>query len=573
MFSFFKKKFKKSEPEQKQPELEQDLPLPEASDSNKEEVSQEAPTSLVNTPEPTDAPIVAEIAPSQAEPEQNSEGLAALNFDALDAEKAAEAVPVVAEAVVSTAAPTVAPTLAPTPVPTQAPTPAPTPEPTLAPTPLPTAAPTPEPTQAATVAPTPEPSTAPVLEEMRPVNEVVAETALETPTEPKEEAAQGWARGITPNKALSGQLEADKPAEPAADTAGEETSFFTQNWTRNIVAEDKEIVVKPTAAPVATAAPVVQQDPNQNFEPGQASGWTARLKQGLSKSRDKLGKSLAGVFGGAEIDDDLYEELETVLLTSDMGVEATEHLLEDVRQRVSLKGLKNPEELREALKDALVDLIAPLQQPLEISAETKPFVIMMAGVNGAGKTTSIGKLATHYQRQGKSVLLAAGDTFRAAAREQLIEWGARNNVTVISQATGDSAAVCFDAMHAAQARGTDIVLADTAGRLPTQLHLMEEIKKVKRVMQKSMDTAPHEVILVLDANIGQNAVNQVIAFDDALGLTGLILTKLDGTAKGGVIAALAKNRPIPIRFIGVGEGIEDLRPFNARDYAEALLGD
>ena len=573
MFSFFKKKFKKSEPEQKQPELEQDLPLPEASDSNKEEVSQEAPTSLVNTPEPTDAPIVAEIAPSQAEPEQNSESLAALNFDALDAEKATEAVPVATEPVVSTAAPTVAPTLAPTPVPTQAPTPAPTPEPTLAPTPLPTAAPTPEPTQAATVAPTPEPSTAPVLEEMRPVNEVVAETALETPTEPKEEAAQGWARGITPNKALSGQLEADKPAEPAADTAGEETSFFTQNWTRNIVAEDKEIVVKPTAAPVATAAPVVQQDPNQNFEPGQASGWTARLKQGLSKSRDKLGKSLAGVFGGAEIDDDLYEELETVLLTSDMGVEATEHLLEDVRQRVSLKGLKNPEELREALKDALVDLIAPLQKPLEIPAETKPFVIMMAGVNGAGKTTSIGKLATHYQRQGKSVLLAAGDTFRAAAREQLIEWGARNNVTVISQATGDSAAVCFDAMHAAQARGTDIVLADTAGRLPTQLHLMEEIKKVKRVMQKSMDTAPHEVILVLDANIGQNAVNQVIAFDDALGLTGLILTKLDGTAKGGVIAALAKTRPIPIRFIGVGEGIEDLRPFNARDYAEALLGD
>ena len=370
---------------------------------------------------------------------------------------------------------------------------------------------------------------------------------------------------------MSGQLEAD--AQATTETAGEETSFFTQNWTRNIVAEDKEIVVKPTAAPVATAAPVVQQDPNQNFEPGQASGWTARLKQGLSKSRDKLGKSLAGVFGGAEIDDDLYEELETVLLTSDMGVEATEHLLEDVRQRVSLKGLKNPEELREALKDALVDLIAPLQKPLEIPAETQPFVIMMAGVNGAGKTTSIGKLATHYQRQGKSVLLAAGDTFRAAAREQLIEWGARNNVTVISQATGDSAAVCFDAMHAAQARGTDIVLADTAGRLPTQLHLMEEIKKVKRVMQKSMDTAPHEVILVLDANIGQNAVNQVIAFDDALGLTGLILTKLDGTAKGGVIAALAKTRPIPIRFIGVGEGIEDLRPFNARDYAEALLGD
>ena len=563
MFSFFKKKFKKSEPEQKQPELEQDLPLPEASDSNKEAVSQEAQAELVNIPEPSAAPIVAETAPSQAEPKQNSESLAALNFDALDAEKATEATPMAAEPVVST------PTPAPTPEPTLAPTPAPTPAATVAPTPAPTVAPTP--------APTTEPTTAPVLEEMRPVNEVTTATSIDTVTEAVEttesaaEAPQGWARGIAPNKALSGQLEAD--AQATTDTTGEETSFFTQNWTRNIVAEDKEIVVKPTAAPVATAAPVVQQDPNQNFEPGQASGWTARLKQGLSKSRDKLGKSLAGVFGGAEIDDDLYEELETVLLTSDMGVEATEHLLEDVRQRVSLKGLKNPEELREALKDALVDLIAPLQKPLEVPAETKPFVIMMAGVNGAGKTTSIGKLATHYQRQGKSVLLAAGDTFRAAAREQLIEWGARNNVTVISQATGDSAAVCFDAMHAAQARGNDIVLADTAGRLPTQLHLMEEIKKVKRVMQKSMDTAPHEVILVLDANIGQNAVNQVIAFDDALGLTGLILTKLDGTAKGGVIAALAKTRPIPIRFIGVGEGIEDLRPFNARDYAEALLGD
>ena len=557
MFSFFKKKFKKSEPEQKQPELEQDLPLPEASDSNKEAVSQEAQAELVNIPEPSTAPIVAETAPSQAEPKQSPESLAALNFDALDAEKIAETAPVATETVVSTPAPTVAPTA----MPTTAPTPAPTPAATVAPTP----------------APTTEPTTAPVLEEMRPVNEVATASSIDNApesvetTEPAAEAPQGWARGIAPNKALSGQLEANEQA--TTETAGEETSFFTQNWTRNIVAEDKEIVVKPTAAPAATAAPVVQQDPNQNFEPGQASGWTARLKQGLSKSRDKLGKSLAGVFGGAEIDDDLYEELETVLLTSDMGVEATEHLLEDVRQRVSLKGLKNPEELREALKDALVDLIAPLQKPLEIPAETKPFVIMMAGVNGAGKTTSIGKLATHYQRQGKSVLLAAGDTFRAAAREQLIEWGARNNVTVISQATGDSAAVCFDAMHAAQARGTDIVLADTAGRLPTQLHLMEEIKKVKRVMQKSMDTAPHEVILVLDANIGQNAVNQVIAFDDALGLTGLILTKLDGTAKGGVIAALAKTRPIPIRFIGVGEGIEDLRPFNARDYAEALLGD
>ena len=300
-------------------------------------------------------------------------------------------------------------------------------------------------------------------------------------------------------------------------------------------------------------------------------GWAARLKQGLSKSRQQMAKSLASVFGGGKIDEDLYEELETVLLTSDMGIEATEHLMEEVRQRVSLRGLKDGEELRSALKEAIYELIKPLEQPLTLPADKRPFVIMLAGINGAGKTTSIGKLAKYFQGQGKSVLLAAGDTFRAAAREQLAEWGERNGVTVISQASGDSAAVCFDAVEAAKARGIDIVLADTAGRLPTQTHLMEEIKKVKRVLQKSMPDAPHEIVVVLDANIGQNAVNQVIAFDDALGLTGLIVTKLDGTAKGGVLAALASRRPVPVRFIGVGEGIDDLRPFNAREFVDALL--
>ena len=300
-------------------------------------------------------------------------------------------------------------------------------------------------------------------------------------------------------------------------------------------------------------------------------GWAARLKQGLSKSRQQMAKSLAGVFGGGKIDEDLYEELETVLLTSDMGIEATEHLMEEVRQRVSLRGLKDGEELRGALKEAIYELIKPLEQPLTLPAGKRPFVIMLAGINGAGKTTSIGKLAKYFQAQGKSVLLAAGDTFRAAAREQLAEWGERNGVTVISQASGDSAAVCFDAVEAAKARGIDIVLADTAGRLPTQTHLMEEIKKVKRVLHKSMPDAPHEIVVVLDANIGQNAVNQVIAFDDALGLTGLIVTKLDGTAKGGVLAALASRRPVPVRFIGVGEGIDDLRPFNAREFVDALL--
>ena len=299
--------------------------------------------------------------------------------------------------------------------------------------------------------------------------------------------------------------------------------------------------------------------------------WAARLKQGLTKSRDKMAKSLAGVFGGGQIDEDLYEELETVLITSDMGMEATEYLMKDVRDRVSLKGLKDGNELRGALKDALYDLIKPLEKPLVLPETKEPFVIMLAGINGAGKTTSIGKLAKYFQAQGKSVLLAAGDTFRAAAREQLQAWGERNNVTVISQTTGDSAAVCFDAVQAAKARGIDIVLADTAGRLPTQLHLMEEIKKVKRVLQKAMPDAPHEIIVVLDANIGQNAVNQVKAFDDALGLTGLIVTKLDGTAKGGILAALASDRPVPVRYIGVGEGIDDLRPFDARSFVDALL--
>ncbi|OHX16846.1 signal recognition particle-docking protein FtsY [Chromobacterium amazonense] len=326
-----------------------------------------------------------------------------------------------------------------------------------------------------------------------------------------------------------------------------------------------------TVAPAAEAATI--SAPPQHAEetaPLKKMSWTERLKAGLSKTRDKLGKQLAGLFGGGKIDEELYEDLETVLLTADMGMDATVHLLKDVRERVSLKGLKDASELKGALKDSLQDLIGPLQVPLNVEGK-KPFVIMMTGVNGAGKTTSIGKLAKYYQSQGKSVLLAAGDTFRAAAREQLIAWGERNNVTVIAQQGGDSAAVCYDAIQAAMARGIDIVLADTAGRLPTQLHLMEEIKKVKRVIQKALPDAPHEVVLVLDANIGQNTVNQVKAFDDALGLTGLILTKLDGTAKGGVIAAIAKQRPIPLRFVGVGESIDDLRPFNSRDYIDALF--
>ncbi|MFC2305943.1 MAG: signal recognition particle-docking protein FtsY [Neisseria elongata] len=374
---------------------------------------------------------------------------------------------------------------------------------------------------------------------------------------------------------LSDGLHSENEAETAEEPAEQEPVEEKEQPAETQPAEEQPTEVRhaeeqPEQEPAAEKAQAVEDRPAEE-QPAETGGWTARLKQGLSKSRDKMAKSLAGVFGGGKIDEDLYEELETVLLTSDMGIEATEHLMDEVRRHVSLKGLSDGRELRQALKEAVYDLLAPLEKPLEIPDNGQPFVIMMAGINGAGKTTSIGKLAKYFQSQGKSVILAAGDTFRAAAREQLQEWGERNGVTVISQVKGDSAAVCFDAVEAAKARKIDIVLADTAGRLPTQLHLMEEIKKVKRVLQKSMPDAPHEIIVVLDANIGQNAVNQVAAFDDALGVTGLIVTKLDGTAKGGVLAALASSRPIPVRYIGVGEKIDDLRPFDARAFVDALI--
>ncbi|KAF0205874.1 MAG: fused signal recognition particle [Gallionellaceae bacterium] len=298
------------------------------------------------------------------------------------------------------------------------------------------------------------------------------------------------------------------------------------------------------------------------------TGWLARLKTGLARTGSQLSELLNR---GGRIDDELYEKLETILITSDVGMDATRLLLADVRRQVKEQKLTEVVQIKEALAHALLKLLQPLAQPLLTDAR-KPFVIMLCGVNGAGKTTSIGKLAKHFQSQGKSVLLAAGDTFRAAAREQLMEWGARNNVTVIAQQSGDAAAVIFDAVHAALARNIDVVLADTAGRLTTQAHLMEEIKKVKRVIAKALPDAPHEVLLVLDANTGQNALSQVKAFDEALNVTGLVLTKLDGTAKGGVIAAIAKAHPIPVRFIGVGEGLDDLRPFVAKDFVAALLG-
>ena len=418
--------------------------------------------------------------------------------------------------------------------------------------------------------------------------EAVKEAAVETVSEAVEQVQETVAE--MPSEAAEVAEKAAEQAEAVKEAAVETVSEAVEQVQETVsempsevaeaaekAAEQAEAVKEEAVEAVSEAVEQVQEAVAET--PAEAPApveehklsWAARLKQGLTKSRDKMAKSLAGVFGGGQIDEDLYEELETVLITSDMGMEATEYLMKDVRDRVSLKGLKDGNELRGALKDALYDLIKPLEKPLVLPETKEPFVIMLAGINGAGKTTSIGKLAKYFQAQGKSVLLAAGDTFRAAAREQLQAWGERNNVTVISQTTGDSAAVCFDAVQAAKARGIDIVLADTAGRLPTQLHLMEEIKKVKRVLQKAMPDAPHEIIVVLDANIGQNAVNQVKAFDEALGLTGLIVTKLDGTAKGGILAALASDRPVPVRYIGVGEGIDDLRPFNAKAFVDALL--
>jgi fused signal recognition particle receptor len=308
--------------------------------------------------------------------------------------------------------------------------------------------------------------------------------------------------------------------------------------------------------------------------PEEPKGWLQRLKSGLAKTRAVLNTDVTDLFSRhAKVDEALFEELESLLLTSDVGVRATTRLIADLRKIAKEKKIADGPTLQNEFKQALVNLVTPLEKPLDARTH-KPFVIMIAGVNGAGKTTTIGKLAKYFQSQGLSVMLAAGDTFRAAAREQLVTWGERNNITVVAQEGGDSAAVIFDAIASARARGIDVVLADTAGRLPTQLHLMEEIRKVKRVIAKADATAPHETLLVLDANTGQNALSQVKAFDDALALSGLVVTKLDGTAKGGMIAALAAERGdkcVPVRFIGVGESIDDLRPFVARDFVDALF--
>ncbi|WP_303229226.1 signal recognition particle-docking protein FtsY [Comamonas kerstersii] len=352
--------------------------------------------------------------------------------------------------------------------------------------------------------------------------------------------------------------QAEDSSTPAAKTAS------VGGWLRNTFGISGKEEVPSSPAPEAfEAAPEPQAKPTL---PADRGSWMDRLKAGLRKT----GTSITSVFTGTKIDDALYEELEDALLMADTGVKATMYLLEDLKRRVKETKTTDPAAVKALLADALADLLQSLEKPLTIGEHT-PTVIMVAGVNGAGKTTSIGKLTKHLADNNQSVLLAAADTFRAAAREQLGVWATRNTVEIISQTGGDPAAVSFDAVSAGKARKKDVVLVDTAGRLPTQLHLMEELKKIKRVVTKADDSAPHEVLLVIDGNTGQNALHQVKAFDDALGLTGLIVTKLDGTAKGGVLAAIAQEHAIPVYFIGVGEKLEDLETFNAKEFAQALL--
>jgi len=374
-----------------------------------------------------------------------------------------------------------------------------------------------------------------------------------------------------------------KKPPPAATTAEENAPAVSSDkgafhWLRKSLGRDSQetpppMATPPQAEPVDTGVSSSPETPASAAHVAVATpekpsrqSWLERLKAGLRKT----GSSIATVFTGTQIDDALYEELEDALLMADTGVKATQHLLDDLKRRVKETKATEPVAVKALLADALTELLRPLEKPLVIGKH-QPTVLMVAGVNGAGKTTSIGKLTRHLAEHGQSVLLAAADTFRAAAREQLGVWATRSAVDIVSQEGGDPAAVCFDAVTAARARGKDVVLVDTAGRLPTQLHLMEELKKIKRVVTKAEASAPHEVLLVIDGNTGQNALAQVRAFDDALQLTGLIVTKLDGTAKGGVLAAIAGERPVPVYFIGVGEKLEDLETFNAREFAQALL--
>ena len=369
---------------------------------------------------------------------------------------------------------------------------------------------------------------------------------------------------------VAAEARAAEEARIAAEAQAAEEARVAKEAQR---AEDLRLVAAMEAEAAALAAlPLAAKVDDDTQEKPQREGFFARLKRSLVRTRENIGSGFFGLFSGKKIDDDLFEELETQLLTADLGVDTTTRIIEGLVQHADRKQLKDAEALYGLLKQDMGEMLAKVEQPLVIDTSKKPYVILMVGVNGVGKTTTIGKLAKQFQAEGKSVMLAAGDTFRAAAVEQLQVWGQRNNIPVIAQHTGaDSASVIYDAIEAARSRGADVLIADTAGRLQNKSNLMEELKKVVRVMKKLDDTAPHEIMLTLDAGTGQNALSQAKLFSEAVGLTGITLTKLDGTAKGGVIFAVADKFQIPIRYIGVGEGIDDLRPFVANDFIEALF--
>lgn len=447
------------------------------------------------------------------------------------------------------------------------------PEPAAEPAPV-AEAPQPAPEVTASPAPLAEPPASPTPVEA-PVEipaAVEPAAAVEPPAPAPEAAAEPAPVVVQPPVEHLPVVE----AVPAAEEPRPAFSRFRINAgsevTHPVHEQPAPVEVPPEPQPVAEVTPVQveQSKPGDN-----QGGWFARLKQSLSKTSASLGEGMASLFLGKKaIDDDLLEELETRLLMADVGVEATGAIIGSLTKRVARKELADSGALYKALQEELAGLLKPVEQPLAIAAEKQPYVILVVGVNGVGKTTTIGKLAKKLQGEGKKVMLAAGDTFRAAAVEQLQVWGERNNIAVIAQHTGaDSASVIFDAVQAAKARGVDVLIADTAGRLHTKDNLMEELKKVRRVIGKLDETAPHEVLLVLDAGTGQNAINQTKQFNQAVALTGLALTKLDGTAKGGVIFALAKQFGLPIRYIGVGEGIDDLRTFVADDFVQALFAE
>ncbi len=416
----------------------------------------------------------------------------------------------------------------------------------------------------------------PVPEPVAPLSEVTA--PVELPVIPAEVAVEPQPASVVPVQAE--QTVAVAPAQSQTSEANPlpRPSRFRINAGSEVLHAhiEQPVVVEPVVAPPVAEPAVVQPvaAPVKSAEETRA-GFLERLKQGLSKTSASLGEGMASLFLGKKaIDDDLLEDLETRLLTADVGVEATTAIIGNLTKRVARKELADSGALYKALQDELVALLKPVEQPLKIDSNKQPYVILVVGVNGAGKTTTIGKLAKKLQQDGKKVMLAAGDTFRAAAVEQLQVWGERNQIAVIAQHTGaDSASVIFDAVQAAKSRGMDVLIADTAGRLHTKDNLMEELKKVRRVIGKLDDTAPHEVLLVLDAGTGQNAINQAKQFNQTVNLTGLALTKLDGTAKGGVIFALAKQFALPIRYIGVGEGIDDLRTFEAEAFVQALFAE